>query len=342
MTLVRAGWLGALVMAVLSAATPAAAAPVRGVALGLFAEDAGWSYRPLLDEIAAAGADHVELVVPWYQADAASTAIVDHPRYTPTPAAIVAAIRDARAAGLAVTLFPIVRLSAPRTPAEWRGTLAPADRAAWWRSYRARLVDLARVAAREHVAVLSVGSELSTLDGAGDRAAWAETVAAVRRVFHGSLMYSGNWDHFRDVAVYDLVDVVGLCAYFALVEPDAPSTVDDLTRGWRDWRVELERFFGPRGRPIVFTELGYRSIHGAGAAPWDEGTPGTVDLDEQRRCYAAFRRVFSAAPPERFGGVYFWNWYGWGGATSRGYTPRDKPALDELRAFFAAEKATGR
>ena len=84
MTLVRAGWLGALVMAVLSAATPAAAAPVRGVALGLFAEDAGWSYRPLLDEIAAAGADHVELVVPWYQADAASTAIVDHPRYTPT------------------------------------------------------------------------------------------------------------------------------------------------------------------------------------------------------------------------------------------------------------------
>ena len=40
------------------------------------------------------------------------------------------------------------------------------------------------------------------------------------------------------------------------------------------------------------------------------------------------------APPDRFGGVYFWNWYGWGGPTSRGYTPRNKPALDELRAFF--------
>jgi len=316
------------------AAGPRARRPVRGVALGLFSEDAGWSYRPLLDEIAASGADHVELVVPWYQADAASTTIVDHPRYTPPPAAIVAAVRDARAAGLAVTLFPIVRLSAPRSRDEWRGTLAPRDRAAWWTSYRARLVELAQLAAREHVAVLSVGSELSTLDGAADRAAWADAIAAVRRAFHGALMYSGNWDHFREVAVYDLVDVVGLCAYFALVDPGAPATVEDLTRGWRDWRVELERFFAPRGRAIVFTELGYRSIHGAAAAPWDEASPGVVDLDEQRRCYAAFRRVWRDAPATLFGGVYFWNWYGWGGATSRGYTPRGKPAADEMRAFF--------
>ncbi|HXU74870.1 MAG TPA: hypothetical protein VN947_36495 [Polyangia bacterium] len=313
-------------------AAAAAAAQVHGIALGLFSEDAGWSYRPLLDEIAAAGADHVELVVPWYQTDAAATVIVDHPRFSPTPAAIVAAIRDARAAGLAVTLFPIVRLSAPRTPDEWRGTLAPRDRAAWWRSYSERLVALGRLAAREHVAVLSVGSELSTLDGPADHAAWAAAVAALRRVFHGALMYSGNWDHYRHVAVYDLVDIVGLCAYFALVEPGAPATVDDLTRGWRDMRVELERFFA--GRPIVFTELGYRSIHGSSASPWDEGSAGTVDLDEQRRCYAAFRRVWKSAPPDRFGGVYYWNWYGWGGPTSTGYTPRGKPALNELRAFF--------
>src|SRR5262249_15031886 len=119
----------ALALCTLASATASAAGPVRGVALGLFAEDAGWAYRSLLDEIAAAGADQVELVVPWYQPDAAATDIVDHPRYTPPPPTIVAAIRDARAAGLAVTLFPIVRLSAPRTPDEWRGTLAPRDRA---------------------------------------------------------------------------------------------------------------------------------------------------------------------------------------------------------------------
>jgi hypothetical protein len=311
------------------------AAPVRGVALGLFSEDPGWSYRPLLDEIARTGANHVELVVAWYQDDASSTQIVDHPRYTAPPQAVVAAIRDARAAGLAVTLFPIVRLSAPRTPAEWRGTLAPRDRAAWWKSYRTRLVELARLATRERVAVLSVGSELSTLDGAADREAWAATIAAVRRVFTGRLLYSGNWDHYRDVAIYDLVDVLGMCGYFALVAPGAPSTLEDVTRGWRDLRAELTRFARARGRPVVFTELGYRSIRGAASAPWDEGVAGTVDLDEQRRCYEAFRRVWRDAPPDVFGGVYFWNWYGWGGPTSRAYTPRNKPAADELRKLFA-------
>jgi len=336
MTLVRAKITVTALMALSIVTRDGAAAEraVRGVALGLFSEDAGWSYRPLLDEIAATGADHVELVVAWYQADASSTEIVDHPRYTAPPEALAAAIRDARAAGLAVTLFPIVRLSAPRTPDEWRGTLAPRDRDAWWRSYRDKLLALARLAAREQVAVLSVGSELSTLDGARDRAAWAATVAEVRRVFAGKLMYSGNWDHYRDVAIYDLVDVVGLCGYFALVPRGGPSTVDDVTRGWRDLRAELSRFARAAGRPLVFTEVGYRSIAGAAAAPWDEGAAGTVDLDEQRRCYEAFRRVWSSAPPDVFGGVYFWNWYGWGGPTSRAYTPRNKPAAGEIKIFF--------
>jgi len=38
----------------------------RGVALGMFAEDVGFSYTPLLREIAALGATHVSLVVPIY------------------------------------------------------------------------------------------------------------------------------------------------------------------------------------------------------------------------------------------------------------------------------------
>ena len=53
-------------------------APQRGVSLGLFSEDAGFSYRPLLAEIAALGADHVELVVAWYLDDVEATEVRDH------------------------------------------------------------------------------------------------------------------------------------------------------------------------------------------------------------------------------------------------------------------------
>src|SRR5262249_17019087 len=111
-----ANMLARVVLVVVTLAATARAEPVRGVALGLFSGAAGFPSRPPRDETAATGADHVELVVAWYQADAASTAIADHPRYTAPPETIAAAVRDARAAGLAVTLFPIVRLSAPRTP----------------------------------------------------------------------------------------------------------------------------------------------------------------------------------------------------------------------------------
>jgi hypothetical protein len=316
---------------------PAARAD-RGVALGLFAEDPGWSYRALLDEIAATGADHVELVVAWYQDDASSTELVDHPRFTVPEPALRRAVRDARAAHLSVLLFPIVRLGHPRTPEEWRGTLRPADRARWFAAYSRKLAALAQLAAEEHADALSIGSELSTLDGAADHAAWAALVAEVRARFHGRLIYSGNWDHFRQVGIYDLVDQLGLCGYFALADREIAASravpVEDLVRAWRDLRVELERFAELRGRPILFTEVGYLSQRGAAAWPWEEGARQPVDLDEQRRCYAAFCRTWRDAAPVHFAGVYFWNWYGWGGEGSRGYTPRGKPAAEEIRAFF--------
>jgi hypothetical protein len=325
-------------LAVAVAVGPAAAdetarpGPDRGIALGLFAEDSGWSYRPLLSEIAATGADHVELVVAWYQRDGAAVDLDAHPRFTAPDETLRIALRDARALSLRALVFPIVRLSDGR-PGEWRGTLAPADRAAWWRRYRARVLALARLCAEEGAAALSIGSELSTLDGAADRGEWERLVREVRAHFHGTLVYSANWDHFREVAIFDLVDQIGLCAYFPLADrPGAP--VEEMVRSWRDLRVELARFAHARRRPLTFTEVGYRSVRGAAVAPWEEGSAPPIDLEEQRRAYLAFRRLWQEAPRDLLAGVYFWNWYGWGGPTSRSYTPRGKPALEELLRWY--------
>jgi Glycoside Hydrolase Family 113 len=294
----------------------------KGVALGLFAEDPGWSYRPLLDEIKALGADHVELVVAWYQEDVAAVEVGDHPRYTAPESAVRRAVRDAHRAGLKVLLFPIVRLTTQHHAGEWRGTLRPRDRAAWFASYGGKLLALARLASEEHVEALSIGSELSTLDW--EVPPWMALIAAVRGKFHGRLVYSGNWDHFRQVAIYPLVDELGLCGYFALGA--------DLDGTWDGLRRELEAWSRTLGKPLLFTELGYLSQRGAAAWPWDEGATQPIDLEEQRRCYAAFCRTWSGSAT--LAGVYFWNWYGWGGTGSRGYTPRGKPAAEEIRRFF--------
>jgi len=45
------------------------------------------------------------------------------------------------------------------------------------------------------------------------------------------------------------------------------------------------------------------------------------------------------AGSELLRGVYFWNYYGWGGRASIGYTPRHKPAAEEMERYFLREAA---
>jgi hypothetical protein len=301
----------------------------RGVALGLFAEDVSFSYGSLLAEIVALGATHVALVVPLYQTDGTSSALSLDTRLSPTLEMVADTARLARRDGLDVMIFPIVRLSAPR-PGEWRGTLAPRDRDAWFASYGERLGDLAAVAALTGAKRLVVGSELSTLDTDLDR--WRPIVDRVRGVFHGKLVYSANWDHYQHATLFDLVDEDGISGYFGLREPKAPDDDATVEAGWRRVRQELESWRAGRDNPFIFTELGYRSRAGATATPWDEGPGGTPDLDEQRRGFAAFRRAWVGSPV--LDGVYVWNWYGYGGPGTTSYTPRGKPAEAEVRALL--------
>jgi hypothetical protein len=303
----------------------------RGVALGMFSEDVSFSYGGLLAEIVALGATHVALVVPLYQTNGSSDDLHLDTRLSPTLALVAETIRAARRDGLEVTLFPIVRLSAPR-PREWRGTLAPRDPAAWFRHYGDLLGDLAALAETAGAGRLVVGSELSSLDGEGALSRWRPLVERLRGVFSGKLVYSANWDHYRDARLFELVDEEGVTGYFNLREPGAPADDARLEAAWRRVRRELEAWHAGRPRGFVITELGYRSRAGASATPWDEGSPGTPDAEEQRRAFAAFRRAWAGSI--LLDGVYVWNWYGWGGAGTTGYTPRGKPAEQEVRQLL--------
>lgn len=325
---------GALPRAARAGGVPARAPLQRGMALGLFHEDPLWSYQGLLREIKDLGASHVSLTIGYYQDHAGSTAIYSHPRFTAPDETLIRTVRAAQAMGLAVMVFPIVRLASPRSSSEWRGTLKPQDPAAWWRSYERLLVHLGELGTREKVALLCIGSELSTLDLPAERPRWEALVARIRQAYKGLLTYSGNWDHYEQVGLYDLCDLAGMCAYFPLASrlDPPPVPVEKLTEAWRRKRGELEAFSSRVGKPLLLTEVGYLSQRGAAAWPWEEGATEAVDLEDQRRCYQAFAAAWAGA--ESLAGVYFWNYYGWGGRASRGYTPRHKPAAEEIERYF--------
>lgn len=306
----------------------------RGVALGMFAEDVSFSYAPLLSEIAALGASHVALIVPLYQEHGSSNQLYLHTRLSPTLEMVADTIRAAQRMELEVTLFPIVRLAHPRTPQEWRGTLAPSDRDAWFASYGQLVGDLASLATLTGATRLVVGSELSTLDG--DLGRWKKLIALIKAVYTGTLVYSSNWDHYEEAALFELVDEIGIVGYFGLRDADGPSDVEALAARWRQIGRHIESVVARWGKPFVFTELGYRSRAGATAAPWDETFGGAPDVDEQRRGFEAFRLAWTAPQPVhgRLDGVYIWNWYGYGGSTTTSYTPRGKPATETVKRIL--------
>ena len=303
---------------------------IRGVALGLYSEDPGWSYEPLLREIRTVGANTVSLVAAYYLADIHATSIQDHPRYTAPDRTLVRTIRQAHGLGLRVLLFPILRVSYKPTPDHWRGNLRPRDRTELARSYARLLVRLGRIAEREGVEMFSVGSELSSLDT--DPRWFAPAVARLRQVYHGRLVYSANWDHFEQVRIWPLVDELGVCAYFPLLDRGQPVTGRALLAAWRRLRRRLEAWARGYGKPLVLTEVGYMSQQGAAAEPWNEGAHRPVDLQVQRLAYEAFVHAWNGS--KSLHGVFFWNWYGWGGPMDGSYVPRGKPAAAVLARWY--------
>ncbi len=306
---------------------------MQGIALGLFADSPDHDYTAQLREISALGATHVAVVVTWFQQDIHATEIVADPRRTPSLSTIRRTIRAARRLGLRVMLFPYVRVDRKLEPHHWRGCLEPRDRDAWYESYGAWIEGLARLAAAEDVEIISLGSEMSSVDVDTER--WIAMIQRVRRVFAGQVTYSANWDHYEEVGFWDRLDIIGLTGYFELVAPDEDDpSLEQIIEGWREWYLRLIRWQSHQGRPILLTEVGYRSNNFAAAFPWRWGTgEDQVDLEEQRRCYEAFARVWSDEP--RLSGVFFWNWWGEGGRQCHDYTPRHKPAEAVLRRWFA-------
>ena len=245
------------------------------------------------------------MIVPIYQTDVRAADLGLHTRFSPTLSLLADTIRLARRDGLEVTVFPILRLRSAR-PGEWRGNLAPANPGEWFQRYADLLGDLAAVANLTGASRFVVGSELSSLDGDLDR--WRPLLERIRGVFKGSLIYSANWDHFREAKLLDLVDEDGVTGYFNLrADARAPSDAAALEEGWRRVKQELDTWHAGRRRPaglhrarLSLARRLHRLALGRGRGCGDRFSTSS---GAPSRPSGASGRAFSLLD-----GVYVWNW----------------------------------
>lgn len=247
-----------------------------------------------------------------------------------------ALLAQARALGLGVAMMPVLEIcGAPSDASAWRGRVAPRDEDAWWRSYERELLALARLASEGSAEVLVIGSEMSSLSSEAHEARWSGLAASARAAFAGQLAYVANFDALDARAPLGAVDIAGVSAYFPIASHEEASQ-EEMQQAWYRAADRIDQFAREVELPVMLFEFGYPSRDGGAMRPWDyaRGTP--VDLEEQRRAYAAASDVLLDRPLIR--GAYAWVYFGQGGAHDRWYTWRGKPAEVELRRLLAGRR----
>jgi len=205
-------------------------------------------------------------------------------------------------------------------------------------SYKAFILLYAKLAAEMKVPILCIGTELHTF--AQTRSQYWETlIQEIKAVYKGKLTYAENWDQFDKVPFWNLVDYIGVDAYFPVSDSKTP-TIKELKQGWQIHKEKIIALQSKLNIPVLFTEYGYRSIHYTGKEPWDSNRiQGNIDLEAQSNALTALYEEFWEEP--WFAGGFLWKWYHnqdeVGGKSNNRFTIQNKPAEQVIRSLYKKE-----
>lgn len=259
-------------------------------------------------------------------------------------AAVLAAIRQARAAGLKVLVVPHLWVES----GGWRALVDPgsdAGWAAWAAAYRRFAVTWAEVAREGGAEMFAVGVEQRSWVTSSRAPSYVEIIRAVRAVYPGLVTYSANWDDAEDSVILGELDVIGVNAFFPLTTREG-ATRAELVRGGEEVRAKMDRLAARWARPVMFAEIGYTTRRDPALRPWEwpDGMKNVV-VDEQAQADAYFGLLAPMLASPSFAGFFVWRVYADPDDVSQesewGFSPRGKLAErvvgDAFRARWARD-----
>jgi hypothetical protein len=296
--------------------------------------------RASLAELAALGVDWISITPFGWQRDVHSTEI----RYGSygageTDERLRRTIAAAHEAGLRVILKPHLWLSHN----QWRGHIDPEGGdegwARWFESYTAFILHHAALAQEAGADMLTVGVELGSSSRAHPER-WREVIRCVREVYSGPIVYAANWDEADGVTFWDAVDYIGV-QMFAPLTDHSEAGQGELAASAAQYLARWEALSARFERPLLLTEVGFKSIAGTAIAPylWPEQLPpGAAAVSEaaQAEAYCAILETFGQS--ERVAGMFWWKWFTDPDTDEEGpegFSPRGKLAEDVLRFAFS-------
>jgi len=189
--------------------------------------------------------------------------------------------------------------------------------------------------------IFCIGTELREFINARPEF-WGCLINEVKEHYTGKLTYAGNWDSYKYFPYWDLMDFIGVDAYFPLIAEEKFSP-EEIKNAWKPWELELEKISSEYGKKVLFTEFGYRSTAKSAHEPWDSKRGGSIDLANQTNAFSGtFKSVWLR---DFMAGGFIWKWYPndskHGGDNDNRFTPQNKPAEETIKATFLKSKEGG-
>lgn len=290
-----------------------------------------------LKTVAGLGTKWVAITPTWYQ-DKCSTNLIFPTDNSPSDASIIHVIGEAHSLGMKVMLKPHLDLI-DTSEGEFRGEITCStdpEWEAWFKNYGNFIVHYAKIAEETKCEMLCIGTELTSAATIKENMWKTIVIPPIKEVYKGPLTYAANWhDEFQYVKFWDMMDYVGIDAYFPLSDKKVP-TLEEIKKGWEPWMKVMEDFQKTVNKPIIFPEVGYCSADGVTKKPWEEAVGKQLNAELQADCYRAIFELFWSK--EWFYGAYWWKWgtnKRLGGTANRSFTPQNKPSQKVVAEWYS-------
>ena len=164
---------------------------------------------------------------------------------------------------------------------------------------------------------------------------WVELIRDLREIYRGPITYAANWgEEFENFTFANELDFVGLNFYYPLSGKKNASE-KDLKKGLEKALEKVREKASEINRPVVLTEIGFRSI----AHPWIQPHAEAEDRIKVERDQAiCYEVILDGLRGESWcKGTFWWKWpsqmeYAYQNPTS--FTPCGKEAAEVLKKYY--------
>lgn len=210
----------------------------------------------------------------------------------------------------------------------------------WFDTYRNVILHYATMAEVTKTELFCIGTELRT-SILQQPEQWKALIKDIKKIYSGKLTYAANWyDEYEHISFWDELDYIGIQAYFPLTKHNNPE-LSEIKQGWEAHKKVLETFSKTHRKPILFTEIGYRSDEAATIKPWEWNSIGNL-ITNQRSTQIqqyAYEAMFESLWDEPwFIGCFLWQWdtrgTKAGALESFDFSPKYKPAQNIMAKWY--------